>query len=162
MVLENLVNTGSGNGLALRHQAITWTNVDLSSARCSGIHLSAILQEIPQPSVTEISSKITYLKLCSNLPGANELIEPVMAKRNDAYIRHKASAICLKYYSQNTHRMGCCIFNQWMRRQTIEMEVSNVDFQLKSKRWHVLFISQWVDGSGVRSPNRCIAMAEIK
>ena len=115
MVLENLVNTGSGNGLALRHQAITWTNVDLSPARCSGIHLSAILQEIPQPSVTEISSKITYLKLCSNLPGANELIEPVMAKRNDAYIRHKASAICLKYYPQNTHRMGCCIFNQWMR-----------------------------------------------
>ena len=26
-------------------------------------------------SVTEISWKITYLKFCSNLPGANELID---------------------------------------------------------------------------------------
>ena len=58
-----------------RHQAITWTNVDLSSVRSSGIHLSAILQEMPQPSVTKISLKFTYLKLCSNLPGANELTE---------------------------------------------------------------------------------------
>ena len=55
------------------HQAITWTNVDLSSVRSSGIHLRAILQEIPQPSVNEISLKITYLKFCSNLPGADEL-----------------------------------------------------------------------------------------
>ena len=50
------------------------TNVDLSSVRSSGIHLRAILQEIPQPSVTEIGLKITYLKFCSNLPGADELI----------------------------------------------------------------------------------------
>ena len=34
---------------------------------------NAILQEIPQPPVTEISLKITYLKFCSNLPGSNEL-----------------------------------------------------------------------------------------
>ena len=33
----------------------------------------AFLQKIPQPSVTEISLKITFLKFCSNLPGANEL-----------------------------------------------------------------------------------------
>ena len=59
--------------VAWRHQAITWTNVDLSSVRSSGIHLRAILQEIPQPSVTEINLKITYLKLCSNFPGVNEL-----------------------------------------------------------------------------------------
>ena len=31
------------------------------------------LEEMPQPSVTEISFKITYLRFCSNLPGANEL-----------------------------------------------------------------------------------------
>ena len=60
---------------AWRHQAITWTNVDLSSVRSTGIHLRAILQEIPQPSVSEISLKITYLKFCSKLPGANELRE---------------------------------------------------------------------------------------
>ena len=59
----------------LTHQAITWTYVDLSSVRSSGIHLRAILQEVPQPSVTEISLKITYRKFCSNLPEANELIQ---------------------------------------------------------------------------------------
>ena len=37
-------------------------------------HLMAISQEIPQASITEISLKITYLKLHSNLPGANELL----------------------------------------------------------------------------------------
>ena len=49
-------------------------NVDLSSVRSSGIHLSAILQEMPQPSATEVSLKITYLNFCSNISGANELI----------------------------------------------------------------------------------------
>ena len=52
--------------------AITWTNVDLSSVRSSRIHLSAILQERPQPPVPEISLKTTSLKFCSNLPGATE------------------------------------------------------------------------------------------
>ena len=46
---------------------------DLPSVRSSCIHLSAILPEIPEPSVTVISLKITYLKFCSNLLGANEL-----------------------------------------------------------------------------------------
>ena len=57
----------------LDKKKITWTNVELSSVRSSGIHLSAILQEMPQPSVTEISLKIIYLKFHSNLPGASEL-----------------------------------------------------------------------------------------
>ena len=59
--------------VAWRHQAITWTNVDLSSVRFSGIHLRAISQEIPQPSITKIHLKITYSKFHSNFPGANEL-----------------------------------------------------------------------------------------
>ena len=53
---------------AWRHQAITWTNVDLSLVRSSGIHLSAILQEIPQPSVTEISLKIYISKILFKSP----------------------------------------------------------------------------------------------
>ena len=57
--------------VAWRHQAITWTNVDLSSGRFCGIHLRAISWEIPQPSFTEFSLKITCLKL--NWNGANEL-----------------------------------------------------------------------------------------
>ena len=52
--------------VAWLHQAITWTNVDLSSVRSSGVHLRPISQEIPQPSVTEISLKITCLKFHSN------------------------------------------------------------------------------------------------
>ena len=56
-----------------RHQAITWTNVDWSSAESSDIHKRAISQEMPQLSITKICLKITYIKFYSNLPGANEL-----------------------------------------------------------------------------------------
>ena len=35
------------------HQAITWTNVDLSSITSSGIHLRAISQEMSQPSINK-------------------------------------------------------------------------------------------------------------
>ena len=60
--------------VAWRHQAITWTNIDLSSVRSSGIHLRAISREMPQPPFTTFSLKITYMKLNWNLPGANELM----------------------------------------------------------------------------------------
>ena len=57
------------------HQAITWSNVDLSSVRSSqDIHLKASSQEILQSSISEIIWKIKYLKYHSNFPGANELI----------------------------------------------------------------------------------------
>ena len=53
-----------------RHQAITWTSIDLSSIRSSDIHLSAILQKIPQPPTI----KISLSQILSNLPGAHELM----------------------------------------------------------------------------------------
>ena len=59
--------------VAWRHQAITWTNVDLS-VRPSDIHLWASSQKIPQPSITEIIWKIKDVKFHSNFPGANEFI----------------------------------------------------------------------------------------
>ena len=65
--------------VAWRHQAITWTNVDLSSGRSSDINLRASLQEIHQPSITEIIWKIKYLEFHSNFPGVNELNIPVTA-----------------------------------------------------------------------------------
>ena len=40
-------------------------------------HIRAIAQEMPQPSITKIHLKITYLKFHSNSPGANELIAPL-------------------------------------------------------------------------------------
>ena len=70
---------GSGSTLAqvmaccLTARSHTWTNVDYWSVRSIDIHMKAISLDIPQPSVTEISLKIIYLKFCSNLPGDNEL-----------------------------------------------------------------------------------------
>ena len=61
MAPQNLVNIGSGNGW--RHQAITLTNVDLSSVRFCGIHLMSISQEMLKISFLDMSVKITNLKL---------------------------------------------------------------------------------------------------
>ena len=59
---------------AWRHQAITWTNVDISSVMPTDIHLKVVIApEIPQPPITKINFKITYLKFHLNLQEANEL-----------------------------------------------------------------------------------------
>ena len=71
MAIYNWVNIGSGNGLLpggtkpLPEPVLIY-------------HQSVILQEIPQPSITEISWKITDFKFHSNLPGANELTQKLM------------------------------------------------------------------------------------
>ena len=57
------------------HQAINWSNVDSSSVRSSDINLRAISQEIPQPSITQISLKINGLRFYSYLPRDNELMQ---------------------------------------------------------------------------------------
>ena len=59
--------------VAWRHQAITWTNVDLSSLRSRAVHLRANSLEISQLSVTKTSLKIIFLRFYWNLPGTNEL-----------------------------------------------------------------------------------------
>ena len=59
--------------VAWQLEAITWTNFDLLSMRSSDNHLTAISQEIPQPSITKISLEITYLKFYLTLPGANAM-----------------------------------------------------------------------------------------
>ena len=64
--------------VAWQHQAITWANVHWSSAKSSDIHIGAISQEMPQPSVIKICLKITCIKFNSKFPGANELMFPVM------------------------------------------------------------------------------------
>ena len=50
-----------------------WTNVDWSSTKSNDIHIRAISQEKPQPSITKICLKIICLKFHSNFPGVNEL-----------------------------------------------------------------------------------------
>ena len=57
------VNIGSGNGCCLRHQTITWTNVNLSSVIYSEINRKLISQKIPQPAITKIILKITNLNV---------------------------------------------------------------------------------------------------
>ena len=64
-----------------RHQSINWTNVDWSSVKSRDIHIRAISQEMPQPSITKISLKIMCIKFHSNLPGANEF------KQNDVWTK---------------------------------------------------------------------------
>ena len=47
----------------------TWINVDWSSInKSSDIHIRAISQEMPQPAITKICLKITYLKFHSKFP----------------------------------------------------------------------------------------------
>ena len=54
MATEIWVNIRSGNGwLPDSTQAITWNNVDWSSVKSNDIHISAISQEMPQPSITK-------------------------------------------------------------------------------------------------------------
>ena len=46
--------------------------------RSNDTHIRAILQEMPQPSITKIHLKSTYLKFHSNFPGANELMKNIV------------------------------------------------------------------------------------
>ena len=55
------------------HQAITWTNVELSSGGFCGIHLRVILQEVFMNSIHDMCLKSTLLKLLPDLPGDNEI-----------------------------------------------------------------------------------------
>ena len=74
MVTQIWVNIGSGNRLvAWRHQAFTWTNVDLSSVTSCGIHrraLSSVDLKIP---ISKTRLKHTFLELHQDLPGGSEL-----------------------------------------------------------------------------------------
>ena len=75
MVTEIWVNIGSGNGLLSDStKPLPELMFDWPSVKSSDIHIMAISQEMPQPSITKIHVKITYLKLHLNFPGANELL----------------------------------------------------------------------------------------
>ena len=69
---------------AVRHQANTWANVDLSSVGFSDIHWSDIQLHrwILQLSITHISQRVcfSYLKFRLNTPGTNELSTQVIGR----------------------------------------------------------------------------------
>ena len=54
--------------VAWRHQAITWTNVDLCLVRSKDISVRTILQNIPQLSIIKISLQITYMNFSFKYP----------------------------------------------------------------------------------------------
>ena len=76
--IDNIWRNGSGSTLVqamvccLRHQAITGTSADFLLVQSSDINLRVISREIPQPSITKFSLKITCLTFCSNLSEDDE------------------------------------------------------------------------------------------
>ena len=99
------------------HQAITWTNVQLSYIRSNDIHLRATSQEILQPSVSKISLKIIYHCFHANLPGANHLN---WAKESLGYYMNGCNTLFTQEYSikqglitlSNAHRSNNLPLNQ--------------------------------------------------
>ena len=68
------ISFGSGNGLLpVRHQAITWTNVDLLSIRPLGINFSEIRIKIYNFSFTKMHLEMSSVKWGPFCSGENEL-----------------------------------------------------------------------------------------
>ena len=59
--------------VAWRHQAITWTNVDLSSFKCWGIHRRALSWEDLKIPISKTRLKIPFLESQLDVPEANDL-----------------------------------------------------------------------------------------
>ena len=75
LATEIWVNIGSGDGLLPDStKPLSKPMLTDHHLKSSDIHSRAISQEMPQPSITKIRLKITYLKFHSNFSGANELI----------------------------------------------------------------------------------------
>ena len=99
------------------HQAITWTNVDLSSVRSSGIHLSAILQEMHQPSWLRHEWKSLANCITRDpkiIIQGNSCIIPHIPKAQDKWtgitkLSYAISSSCL------THQGSFCVWAQPMR-----------------------------------------------
>ena len=66
----------------LRHQAITWTDVDLSSVRSRDIYPRVISHKMLSIFILDTSLKITNLRSQLHLPGANKLNSTIQLKDN--------------------------------------------------------------------------------
>ena len=116
-----------------RHQAITWTTVNFSSVRFSNIHLRTISQDIPEPSITEISLKITFVTCHPILPGTNELI-----KSNRIHLLPAQHCNCITVFHK-----------QWLLirpdpgSHNILFWVCFLDNSMYCLRWHEQGLSKW-------------------
>ena len=99
------VSIGSGNGLARWHQAITWTNVDLSSVMFCGIHMKAIPQWVLKLFFCTLSLKIIFFDITATSSRVNELKDiynlmpepptPIHKGETPAYGSDKAVIYCV-------------------------------------------------------------------
>ena len=65
--------------------------------KSSDIHIRTISHEMPQPSITKICLKITYIKFHSNFPRDNELIKVALSIDASESNGHSAeAAVCLQ------------------------------------------------------------------
>ena len=70
--------------------------------KSSDHQLKAISQEIPQPSITKVSLKITYITIHANLPGANELNHVSKRGPRSEWISGFIHTTQVKYPADNT------------------------------------------------------------
>ena len=130
-----------------QHQAITWTNVDWSSVKSSDIHIRAISQETPQPSITKIFLKITYQKFHSTFPGANELkvryltINP--SNGHQGNIMPYLQWMKLPAMTKSLTKMDVCIFHYYFKSLTA--------FPTSSSQNQVE-LSEWATGHFMQQP----------
>ena len=65
-------------------------------------HRRVISHQMPQPSITKFSFKITYLKFCSNLPRANELrLMTSEWEQNWSYVKYLTLQQVGNFFFQN-------------------------------------------------------------
>ena len=105
-----------------RYQAITWPNVDLSVVKSNDIHLRAISQEIPQPSITKLSLIITYGKFHWNLPGTNEFthfpLEPHICASESG--QHWFRQWLVAYSAPSHYLKQCWVIVNWTLRNKLQ------------------------------------------
>ena len=104
-------------------QAITQTNVDLTSKVFCGIHLAAILQVL----INSMCLKITISKLLPHLPGANEIYFAMLYYRYTSPLKkhfhmlwhfsshhfHGDTTITLGWLSHRPAATNYCAFPDW-------------------------------------------------
>ena len=88
-------------------QAVTWTSVDALSIGSRAYHMETISQEVPQPPITILSLKITYLKFkppryqCVGMRGKPIAFLPWLP-------RWHTSFPCFQFASYQIHKfVGC-------------------------------------------------------
>ena len=109
--------------------------------KSSGIHIRAISQEMPQPPVTTISLKITWLTFHSNFPGANELMHTVTNQK--AATSHYLNNDVPLYWHICVTRPQCINSWWWHDMETLSALLAPCDGNRPIDWWIPLTKGQW-------------------